>query len=137
MELTQEQIETAAKTFENNFKMRFVTSISDFHAAIRAIAPLLQLPWELPTSSEVDAVMLTPLANEPWTQREKIINWMRRFVADRNAALAPKPADPRREKVERAIEAIKEYHRGQNLSSSTLSTQEVADRILAALDAKD
>jgi hypothetical protein len=90
-----------------------------------AAAPFLQMPWDEPTRKE---------ATECW-QETKHINpvgvavqaQMVVFVRRRNASLIPKPVDPRREKI---LGAMRD-------SRLAIIRELLADRILAALDAKE
>jgi hypothetical protein len=136
MTLTDERIEAAAKAMGNaineqvSIHRRMIIrtphgcDIETTRAGLRAAAPFLQMPWEMPTDKECREL-------HALTDNE-VGHALRQFVCDRNAALIPKPADPRREKVKTALIG--------EVSTFLWNTEEAyraADRILAALDAKE
>lgn len=107
MKLTDEQVEAAAKAaWESDLDFRRArgvlpswdrlndTSKDDGKRAARAAAPHIQIPWEPPTIDDVCAVNRATLvspAGIPLTTYEIISA----FIEIRNAALTPKPVDPR------------------------------------------
>lgn len=142
--LTDEQIEAAAKAMFDDFRNNHIAVMGDtgipgwldvhgfskdkYKQFARAAAPFLQMPWDVPSEREI--------ANRPnecsYTSARAIL---RSFVHNRNAKLIPKPVDPRRDKIARAIEIdCAEYNRNPSLPVGVYAS---ADRILAALDAKD
>lgn len=132
--LTDEQIEAAAKAIflaptegnENTSSWNFDTlpfAAKDRYRIIaRAAAPFLQMPWEIPTSEEmVDGIRNGSVGGTS----EALIQ----FIKRRNAALLPKPVDPRRAKI---LAALMEH-----TPNRTLRYEDMADLILATLDAKE
>jgi hypothetical protein len=81
-ELTEQQIEQAIAAFGNY-------AVAE---RMRRAAPFLQLPWDEPTEEEIDNA-----------GRRGIESALREFVRRRNAALQPKPVDPRREKIRNVL----------------------------------
>lgn len=122
-ELTQEQVERAARQLirisaagtweEASPAYRHVLELS-----VRAAAPFLQLPWDTPTIEEATK------ANWCMDGQSAIFDFLRR----RNAALMPKPVDPRVALVEQVIS------RGRMHISADQKT--LAVEIVAALDAR-
>jgi hypothetical protein len=86
-----------------------------------AIIPLAQLPWEPPMAGEINAIFDTMQAADAST-----FGVVCAFVRRRNAAIQPKPVDPRREAL---IGFLKTD------SWKDMRWTELADRILAAIDA--
>jgi hypothetical protein len=139
-ELTKEQIERAAEALWNiTFEQRESRQPGrtedrwcnvdpqfkdEWREWAKVAAPFLQLPWEEPTDKEfIDIVHAHPSSG----YGEEILRSMREFVRRRNAALLPKPVDPRREKVLAALGCS-----FVDIQSSIV--EEIADRVLRALD---
>lgn len=92
---------------------------------LRAAAPLLQLPWVEPTEIDIQ---------EAWDANARtggVANVLEGFVRRRNAALLPKPADPRFEKILAGIRSNRTWN--LDLEHEVL----LAKEILAALDKAD
>jgi hypothetical protein len=85
---------------------------------LRAAAPFLQAPWEMPTDCEIEQFEAVP----QYSVRSRLCQ----FVQVRNAGLLPNPVDPRREAV------IAEILDGT--AKGSIRAEILADRILAALD---
>jgi hypothetical protein len=143
MKLTDEQIEAAAKALHSAANMQrpwdfpYPTRAyeelverhkNEWRELARSAAPFLQAPWEPPTPSEVSDVYAVAAGTSPRYDfvLRRLSDAIAAFVDKRNAKLSPKPVDPRREKI---ITAIFNYP-GEHF-------ERLADRILAALDAKD
>jgi hypothetical protein len=88
---------------------------------LAAAAPFLQLPWDDPTHDEIVDGTKRILMGMPCKEV------LQRFVRNRNAALLPKPVDPRRERVATLLRKLHMDQRGW-------SPGEIADRILEAID---
>jgi hypothetical protein len=110
-ELTKEQIERAAEALWNitleqresrqpgrtedrwcNVDPQFK---DEWREWARVAAPFLQLPWDEPTAHEVNELMALffPFAMRP--SHQEISRLICGFIQRRNAALLPKPVDPR------------------------------------------
>ncbi len=63
-------------------------TIEDSLVIADALIPMAQLPWDEPTEEEIDNA-----------SRRGIESALREFIRRRNAALQPKPVDPRRENL--------------------------------------
>jgi hypothetical protein len=113
-ELTKEQLEQAYIAYDNCQKS--YQRINPYER-LKAAAPYLQLPWAPPTQYEILKFYAGP----------NTANLLMQFVEYRNADIAPKPVDPRRERIIAVLRhCVWPYeHQG-----------EVADRILAALEEK-
>lgn len=112
MKLTDEQIKRAHDVWLDAVKFPPEEMGPTAEAVIRAMAPHLQLPWDEPTREETDSI------------REFDSLWFAcEFVRRRNAALPPKPVDPRIEKI---MSILRE--------GPPRPTEFVANEILAALD---
>ena len=113
-ELTAQQIEFAVAAFENVAGHAATGELLSMAERMRRAAPFLQLPWDEPTEEEIDNA-----------GRRGIESALREFIRRRNAALQPKPVDPR-------IAVI------LGILDSSASTSDVkAKEITAALDALD
>lgn len=146
MELTKDQIEAAAKAAykrsrelgHNDIRLSWENchdlTRNDWREVAIAAVPFLQMPWDGPTNEEIHDTHLRIRDRFSGIDYYLVTASLSDFVRCRNAALLPKPVDPRREKVIAAVDAVKSYHR---LGEEQLTSAEVADRILAALDAKD
>jgi hypothetical protein len=115
--LTDEQIEMAAEQIEMAAKSAWTaggycgewpnglvsaTTTDSFRTALRTAAPYLQLPWEPPTTVEIDR------AREYFSTASTRLA-LEHFVSDRNAALLPKP-DMKRVALRNAVnEVINKY----------------------------
>ena len=88
---------------------------------LRKAAPFLQMPWDEPTEEEFTQLLtgVHPNSNYGGT----IMDALKKFVHIRNAALLPKPVDPRREAVAKVLTEHKVW-----------TVDDQVDRILAALD---
>ena len=89
-----------------------------------------QLPWDEPTEAEIQSALITfdsSLRMRVDSQEARLdamaqsLGWL---IASRNAALQPKPVDPRREKI---VDAIHRYGYFGNKEA-------LADNIIVALD---
>lgn len=144
MELTDEQVEMAAKTAYGkvNFQEFARADSPDrwenlsegmretYRKAMRIGAPFLQVAWELPNYDETElAIGLTDSSGALPHSRTRDRILLEHFVITRNAALRPKPFDPRREKIARAIDGA--------CFTGPSALDRLTDRILAALDAKE
>jgi len=101
---TDEQLEKAAGVYYTTF---WATNSGDTDvkrmAALRAAAPFLQLPQADPTEEETERFNLTYYA-DPGNCKESTRVALKEFITARNAALIPKPVDPRVAEVLFAIE---------------------------------
>jgi hypothetical protein len=126
MKLTEEKIELAAKAAYERGGFQWSQANREVQQGYRHLvlvaAPFLQMPLELPTNGEVEKADRT----------RSTIDALTNFVRDRNAALAPKPVDPRREKVRKQVRMI-----GNKFYLEEDTANELTDRILAALDEKE
>jgi hypothetical protein len=109
VKLANEQIEAAAKAMRKADHCPI--DIGHYRITACAAAPFLQMPWEMPTYEELEMFKDFKSAGSALFE----------FVRRRNAALLPKPVDPRRQRI---IDAL----------AGDVVT---ADRILVALDTKD
>lgn len=137
MEPTKEQIEAAAKAayeseskrlsnhqhFRGGWDALMEGTRGNYCNYMRVAAPLLQMPWSDPTPKECDDIR---------PGNVDFYRAVRSFVKSRNAALLPKPTDPRREKI---IDALMHPYGHPGFPED--HSRELADRILATLDAKD
>lgn len=130
--LTDEQIEAAAKAMLERDACPI--GIEHYRMLARAAARFLQMPWEMPTPEEVRQYE-RPRLDEPAKLRmgnDCLPSFRLRhealceFIKYRNASLVPKPVDSRREKLMKML-----------YSDFTMDFQELTERILAALDAKE
>ena len=122
-ELSKQQIEQAAKAMHEArtvsihfWEHVFASDKERYRKAACAAAPYLQLPWDEPTYQEVVYANtkggISSYLLVPTDAAETLIT---RFVNLRNAALQPKPVDPRREKIidaihEKAIQKVCDYY---------------------------
>jgi hypothetical protein len=129
-DLTQEQIERVAQAIRESAYPGSWDKIGDnekpiylraAHAAIR----VAQLPWEPPTEAELQrfAHEYRNLNGAECDQTAARVALGAAFER-RNAALQPKPVDPRREKIIAALD--KQYLNGES--------SKIADAVLAALN---
>ena len=134
MKVTDEQIEAAAKAMQlvdveledrSNYGWEDLDPINKdtYRDYARAAAPFLQMAWDEPTESEVSAAFTRQFM--PLDAYTSMRSGISKFVANRNAALQPKPVDPRREAV---IQVLRAEHPG------AMSNGAFADVILKALD---
>lgn len=154
--LTEEQIEAAAKegysAADNQYNKsgiahRYSTNHISWNelaevtkdmwrVAVRYAAPFLQVPWDEPTFEELKKACFdfTYCENRDSTCMGIPLGPMRdafsKFVSRRNDDLIQKPVDPRREKLLRAVNAIRTHE-------SAYTSSEMVTAILAALDAKE
>jgi hypothetical protein len=114
LKLTEEQIELAANAMRDNWQVRF-----SWKMLAEIAAPYLQAPWDPPTAEE----------NHRAGELHRVIGKipLADFVSRRNAALLPKPVDPRREKIAAVI--LPTYMDQEKAES-------IVDRVIAALDGK-
>lgn len=143
LQLTDAQIEAAAKLiYGMQEAVVFVTPNhpyaweqkpdpvkGEYRKIARAAAPFLQAPWAMPTREEEIACF--NIGGE-WERGMcgtiTGSGMLRVFIERRNAALLPKPADPRRAKIADIL-----IRKGWGNPES----HDAADRIIAALDAKE
>ena len=140
MKLTDEQIEQAALaglaastwTGCQNWQAIGLIGREEWKAFVRAAAPYLQMPWEPPTKEEVLSALATydnsVVRSGHQSAMTLTLGWL---IAARNAALQPKPVDPRRDKITAAL-CKRLYPYGHVLEN----IEPMADDILAALDGK-
>jgi hypothetical protein len=135
MNITDEQLLAASKAmFASNPQSKQWRDLSSCEKQIylsQALeaAPLLQMPWEMPTRrEEIECADLGQTYEQGMSGINHGAGILRVFVLRRNASLIPKPVDPRREKVFRTLMC--------NVAGPH-DLQVVTDRILAALDAKE
>lgn len=146
MNLTDEQVEAAAKELwlvsfpwrhepkEDEWLAIEECYKQEWRTLARAAAPFVQAPWEMPTPEECKHAVTDRDLCAMYSKEHAWRNVLRLFVERRNAALRHKPVDPRREKIESAVDAVKNCNQ---IGAPALTTAEIADRILAALDAKE
>lgn len=134
VELTDEQVDRAAKEFWLSPKWGYGTPGEgvgeNAKVGLRAAAPFLQLPWDEPTEDEAHVIHSTNLGLGLTSSFDRnVFEVLCRFVRRRNAALLPKPVDPRREAVmnvlRQSVGVVDSYSNGPEC---------VADRILDAID---
>jgi len=114
-ELTDEQFRQAHRLLLDN-------GYSVSGTLMKTLAPLLQLPWDGPTREEFADIV----RSNPNGDYGPGIMWaLYEFVRRRNAALLPKPVDPRREAVRKVLESRDKL--GLNFDS-------MIDEILEAVD---
>jgi len=150
MELTQEQIELAAQASYNaqvqhNARSQYASknpwpntgsfNQEAYRVGVRAAAPFLQMSWDEPSTAEAYTFAIeNPRFSIPDTSGFDVVETMRRFLSAfiryRNSELIPKPVDPRREKIMKELSQPGKF-------SIIDAHGEVADRIIAALDAKE
>ena len=129
-ELKEQQIEFAVAAFENVAGHAATGELLSMAERMRRAAPFLQLPWDEPSVEEFRpcweyAKHLSLYANHISLINEAIESALCEFVRRRNAALQPKPVDPR-------IAVILGV-----LDSSACTSDVKAKEITAALDALD
>jgi hypothetical protein len=137
MQLTDEQIEAAAKRIwasgdRSGYKWSEIASeaMAIYREMARAAAPFLQMPWEIPSDEEERQLFADVSKRAPSISPVKLVIG---FIARRNASLIPKPVDPRRDKVVNSLnDSLPRYQSWDRAAAELL-----ADRILAALDAKE
>jgi hypothetical protein len=145
MQLSDEQIEAAAKAMFNAFhpadsredfrwEWDKLTIRTSYLNAARAAATFLHVRWEMPTPSELKAfqgrLMEQGGSHIPWQHLTLPFN---KFIAERNASIIPKPVDPRRDKIMTVLKT-------GVMNPGTVTDNcagFIADRILVALDAKE
>lgn len=124
-ELTDEQVERAAKVVcPLNWDVAGAEEKSAYRDRIQMAAPFLQLPWDEPTEDEVSDI-------EALIQSTGAPHWfngdcLKEFVRRRNAALLPKPVDPRRAVLLKQLSTF-------NVRDEQELEEEVTE-ILAAMD---
>jgi hypothetical protein len=139
MNLTAEQIDASAAAIlkaakVDSWHQLSFTERENWQVMARAAAPFLQMPWELPTQSECE------LIRRAQDVAEVTVHYaVSSFINMRNASLIPKPADPRREKIEKIVisELGKSVLQMHGKGEYIIESGNIADRILAALDAKE
>lgn len=120
-ELTQEQIERAAEEYKRIFNGAMCEKRS-----LRAAAPFLQLPWDEPNEREVRLIADEVLGHG---ERDSMVREViTAIVRRRNAALMPKPVDPRLGVIFPLLNEVGTLRPGEDMTA-------IANRILAALDA--
>ena len=117
-ELTDRQVDIAAKVFMEYLSMPG----GEDKGSLRVTAPYLQMPWDEPTNEEVANIVRKLFATTECLDMLVLEDTLREFVRLRNAALLPKPVDPRRAAI---VRVLREYPD---------RAPEIADKILAALD---
>lgn len=97
-ELTQDQVDRAVKAMDA-YTPTVITNTELGHM-VRAAAPFLQLPWDEPTEEESSVIHSSDLGlrlTSSFDKNKRSI--LSDFVLRRNAALLPKPVDPRKKVV--------------------------------------
>jgi len=108
MELTEQQLKEAVEVYEDfgrghGYSLGLGRETAVRMDALRRVAPHLQLPWEMPSDYEIDT-----FENLAYGRTVNVVGAvcrdisqmvLREFVRRRNAALQPKPVDPRRAAV--------------------------------------
>jgi hypothetical protein len=137
-ELKQEQLmlaveaqSEAIKRWQNTESEHMPWGTKKYHlgmcqSGLRAAAPYLQFPWENVTDQEI-SMIAEAQARDPFGVQCAVVA----FVNMRNAALLPKPVDPRRKKI---AEILMEPVSPLVLANFRTEAEVYADRILAALD---
>ena len=118
-ELTDEQIRLAREAFAKDGGV-IITS-----TGLRAVAPFLQLPWDEPTVDEAERLHNHNARTVPAYMGT--FQAIGQFVRGRNAALNPKPVDPRIDMVKRIVQHFLP-------ASSTGICEEITERVVAAID---
>lgn len=154
-ELTEQQVDMAARASSAcvsklGYPARLAYATEEenkamAHGAMRAAAPFLQLPWDEPSKEEIrqatgDLIGLDADSVPDQRQRQFIgIVWY--FVRRRNAALMPKPVDPRRERIRSVLTSLFASVDPQKIARDFGSAQELQKmldeaetKMLAALD---
>lgn len=127
-ELTNVQVEEAVSIFwkRAGLPTGVDTGIrrSEIAFGLRTAAPFLQLPWDEPTEKECILLWGGVDAHLKRNGSERSLKYcLELFVENRNAAILPKPVDPRREKI---IAALK--------SSRDESYESMSEKMLAIAD---
>ena len=101
-ELTAQQIEFAVAAFENVAGHAATGELLSMAERMRRAAPFLQLPWDGPTEDEIrQACDDYDLGGDNFRSALEFL--IKKFVRRRNAAIQPKPVDPRREKIRNVL----------------------------------
>lgn len=103
MPVTDEQVKNALMAFYASGDLHEATREDiqvGMKRAMKAAAPYLQIPWELPSDKEVRS-FLSDATNA--SNGKSIEHCLRQFVYRRNTTLCPEPIDVRRLKVLRII----------------------------------
>ena len=117
--LTDDQVNKARDVWCKSLGTPFTCfDIPLAHRCFNAVAPYLQFSWDEPTDEE-----MKDLGGVPSNYHIAI----REFVRRRNAALLPKPVDPRREKILAALGC-------SFVDIQPSIVEEITDRVLRALD---
>jgi hypothetical protein len=132
-ELTAQQIEFAVAAFENVAGHAATGELLSMAERMRRAAPFLQLPWDEPTEEEWSAIFhsIPGSSARSWAS-SSARSWACEFVRRRNAALQPKPVDPRLEKIRSALV----YHAAHRFNQLITPNQfdEAALAVLTALN---
>jgi hypothetical protein len=128
-ELTDEQVKQAAEISSSTRTHslswngpRSEKGMDLWLSTMRAAAPFLQLPWDEPSMDEANEIEQNIPRNAPPV--DQLMRALTVFVHRRNAALIPKPFDPRKEVIVRVLSE----------QPKDAWYKDTADRILAALD---
>lgn len=117
-ELTQEHIEQAIAAFMNCAGHAATGELLSMKERMRRAAPFLKFPLDEPNEEELDDVG----AGLGMPFSAPIRNAIFKFVRRRNAALQPKPVDPREETIRAVL-----YKRG-------VALQTLPSELIAAID---
>jgi hypothetical protein len=125
-ELTEQQINDAVDAFGAEWDQQKglgANRIICERRGLSAAAPFLQLPWDEPTVEEYDiAVRDVRIGNTA-----NGVDIARSIVRRRNAALQPKPVDPRRDAIRRVVEALRK-------TGDVCSVEDAVDVFIKVLD---
>jgi hypothetical protein len=140
MQLTDEQIEAAAKAAHEANRGTLTLCgeltnawIEDIKRMLRAAAPFLQMPLDQPSDGEMRDVYSNIHDRFSGIDVYVVQCAVNAFVECRNASIISKPVDPRREKIISSLNAGLPRYQSWDRNAAEL----LADRILAALDAKE
>ena len=129
-ELTEQQLDQAAAAYGMAYGGDAEGPSDARREGLRAAAPFLQIPWEPPTKEEAKSFHENYYTFAS-TSIPSTLHALRRFIANRNAALLPKPVDPRFEKIRSALV----YHASHRFNQLITPNQfdEAALAVLTAL----
>ena len=121
-QLTEQQLSDAAADMHK----AWLAGERDWNNIAAIGSHYTQVPWDEPTDAEVQTITSTDLGLRLTTYTDELKrSIVSNFVRRRNAALSPKPPDPRRDKIITVLAGD---------SSLNKTYGDMADRILKALD---
>lgn len=126
-ELTDDQVKAASAAIAKQFGGAVDGVLAE--NMLRTAAPFLQLPWDDPSNREIDSIskMNWHWRSGPGTAFDTARFVAGQFVQLRNAALLPKPVDPRLDVLYPLLQEVGAMKPSDDMNS-------IATRILAVLD---